>query len=49
MIMKLHNRMPKEMVNKFFKIGNDSDFESNLEVLLNNGKNTKQTPLESWN
>jgi tetratricopeptide (TPR) repeat protein len=33
--------MPKEMVNKFFKIGNDSDFESNLEVLLNNGEKYK--------
>lgn len=45
MIMKLHNRMPKEMVNKFFKIGNDSDFESNLEVLLNNGEKYKTNTL----
>jgi tetratricopeptide (TPR) repeat protein len=45
MIMRLHNRMPKEMVNKFFKIGNDADFESNLEVLLNNAEKHKANIL----
>lgn len=47
MVATLHNAMPNKMVNKFFKIGNDLDFENNLEILLSNGDKYKADILKT--